>query len=56
MKLKRLIIENIASIEKAEINFEEAPLADSPIFLIFQMWCSLQCFRQLVLSQLCFHW
>ena len=34
MKLKRLIIENIASIEKAEINFEEAPLADSPIFLI----------------------
>ena len=34
MKLQHLRIENIASIEKAEINFEETPLADHPIFLI----------------------
>lgn len=34
MKLKRLRIENIASIENAEIDFESYPLADSPVFLI----------------------
>lgn len=34
MKLQKLTIHNIASIEDAVINFEEAPLADSDVFLI----------------------
>lgn len=34
MKLHRLTIKNIASIENAEIDFDKAPLCDSPIFLI----------------------
>lgn len=34
MKLKQLIIDNIASIEHAEINFAAAPLADEHLFLI----------------------
>ena len=34
MKLKQLIIDNIASIEHAEINFDAAPLADEHLFLI----------------------
>ena len=34
MKLKKLIINNIASIEHAEINFDQAPLCDERLFLI----------------------
>lgn len=34
MKFKKLTIENIASIEKAEIDFEKAPIQNNPIFLI----------------------
>lgn len=34
MKLLRLIIKNIASIEYAEIDFEHGPLADDSVFLI----------------------
>ena len=34
MKLKKLVIHNIASIENATIDFEEKPLADSEVFLI----------------------
>lgn len=34
MKLKKLIIKNIASIESAEIDFDRPPLSDNPIFLI----------------------
>lgn len=34
MKLKQLIIDNIASIEHAEINFDAAPLKDEHLFLI----------------------
>ena len=34
MKLKRLTIDNIASIEHAEINFDSAPLKDEHLFLI----------------------
>lgn len=34
MKLKRLILKNIASIEEAEIAFEHAPLDSEPVFLI----------------------
>lgn len=34
MKIKQLIIENIASIEKATINFEAEPLAGADVFLI----------------------
>ena len=34
MKLKRLTIDNIASIEHAEINFDAAPLKDEHLFLI----------------------
>ena len=34
MKLKKLTIENIASIEHAEINFNAAPLKDEHLFLI----------------------
>ena len=34
MKLKQLTIDNIASIEHAEINFDAAPLADKHLFLI----------------------
>ena len=34
MKLKRLEIKNIASIEHANIDFEKEPLADSNVILI----------------------
>ena len=34
MKIRKLAIRNIASIESAEIDFESAPLKDSPLFLI----------------------
>ena len=34
MKLKKLTIENVASIERAEIDFSAAPLADERLFLI----------------------
>ena len=34
MKIQKLIIHNIASIEDAEIDFEAKPLADSDVFLI----------------------
>ena len=34
MKLKKLQIHNIASIEKAEIDFTTQPLANSELFLI----------------------
>ena len=34
MKLKKLTIDNIASIEHAEIDFNETPLADERLFLI----------------------
>ena len=34
MKILKLNIHNIASIEDAEINFEEQPLAQSEVFLI----------------------
>lgn len=34
MKIRRLTIKNIASIEDAEIEFDKSPLSDSPIFLI----------------------
>ncbi len=34
MKLKKLTINNIASIEHAEINFDQAPLSDERLFLI----------------------
>lgn len=34
MKLKKLIIHNIASIEDAEVDFSAAPLADADLFLI----------------------
>lgn len=34
MKLKKLTIENIASIERAEIDFDASPLADEHLFLI----------------------
>lgn len=34
MKLQKLIIENIASIEKASIDFEHGPLGEDSIFLI----------------------
>ncbi|MCM1348350.1 MAG: AAA family ATPase [Firmicutes bacterium] len=34
MKLKKLTIDNIASIEHAEIDFEQEPLAGSEVFLI----------------------
>ena len=34
MKLRKLSIRNIASIESADIDFESGPLKDSPLFLI----------------------
>ena len=34
MKIRKLTIENIASIEKAELDFENGPLGDAPLFLI----------------------
>lgn len=34
MKFQKIIIENIASIEKAEIDFENGPINENPIFLI----------------------
>lgn len=34
MKLRKLTIHNIASIEDAEIDFQKAPLADADVFLI----------------------
>lgn len=34
MRLQKLIIENIASIEKACIDFEHGPLGEDSIFLI----------------------
>ena len=34
MKLKKLTIDNIASIEHAEIDFDAAPLRDERLFLI----------------------
>lgn len=34
MKLIKLIIENIASIETAEIDFDRGPLAETSVFLI----------------------
>ena len=34
MKLKKLTIDNIASIEHAVIDFDAAPLADERLFLI----------------------
>ncbi len=34
MKIKRLIIHNIASYEDADINFDQAPLSDADVFLI----------------------
>ena len=34
MRLRRLTIHNIASIEDAEIDFEVRPLSDAPVFLI----------------------
>lgn len=34
MKLKKLTIDNIASIEHAEIDFDAAPLAGEHLFLI----------------------
>ena len=34
MKLKKLILKNIASIENAEILFDQAPLDKEPVFLI----------------------
>ena len=34
MKLQKLIIHDIASIEHAEIDFETEPLASSEVFLI----------------------
>lgn len=34
MKLKKLILKNIASIENAEILFDQAPLDNEPVFLI----------------------
>lgn len=36
MKLQKLIIENIASIEKACIDFEHGPLGEDSIFLIWR--------------------
>lgn len=34
MKLIKLKIENIASVETAEVNFDSEPLADASVFLI----------------------
>ena len=34
MKIRKLSIRNVASIESAELDFEHGPLGDSPIFLI----------------------
>ena len=34
MKIRKLSIRNIASIESADIDFEDGPLKDSPLFLI----------------------
>lgn len=34
MRIQHLYIENIASIERAEIDFENGPLSSDPIFLI----------------------
>ena len=34
MKLKKLTIQNIASIEHAEIDFDASPLCDEHLFLI----------------------
>ena len=34
MKIEKIIIENINSIEKAEINFSDGVLANEPLFLI----------------------
>ena len=34
MKIKKLSIRNIASIESADIDFENGPLKDSPLVLI----------------------
>ena len=34
MKLQMLIIKNIASLEFADINFEEGSIAENPVFLI----------------------
>ena len=34
MKIRKLTIENIASIEKAELDFENGPLGDASLFLI----------------------
>ena len=34
MKIKKLVVKNIASIESAEIDFESGALKDSPLFLI----------------------
>ena len=39
MKLQKLIIENIASIEKACIDFEHGPLGEDSIFLSCWMRC-----------------
>ena len=34
MKIKKLTIKNVASIEEAELDFENGPLGDAPLFLI----------------------
>ena len=34
MKIKKLAIKNIASIETTELDFENGPLADAALFLI----------------------
>ena len=34
MRINKIIISNLASIEYAEINFDEPPLRDEPLFLI----------------------
>ena len=34
MKIRRLVIQNVASIESAELDFENGPLGDAPLFLI----------------------
>lgn len=36
MKLKQLSIDNIASIEHAEINFDAAPLADEHLLDVYK--------------------
>ena len=48
MKLQKLIIENIASIEKACIDFEHGPLGEDSIFLICGPTGSRRCWMQCV--------